>query len=87
MIYGEKKSNKCFYHSGATIFAPDGPGGFLMVYVMLTCESHNVRYANYLPVYYSITSFDRTFEMACSTSDSSLDFYSKIIYYSKTNYY
>ena len=45
-----------------TIFASDGPCG-------LTCELRKVRYANYSPVYHSISSFDRTVEMACSTCD------------------
>ena len=66
-----------------TIFAPDRPGSFSTVlYVTLICELCNVRNVNYS----LITSFNCTFQMACSTSDSSLDFYLKIIYYSKTNY-
>ena len=61
MIYDEETSNKCH-------------AGFQRFYVTLTCELRNVRYANYSPVYHSISSFDHTSEMACSTSDSSLDF-------------
>ena len=35
----------------------------------LTFELRNVRYANYSPVYHSISSFDRTFKMTCSIRD------------------
>ena len=50
---------------------------------LLTSELRNVRYANYSPVYHSISSFDHTFEMACSTSDSSLGLFKD---YAKTSY-
>ena len=70
MIYGEGTSNKCFIIPTHVICAQWTIrvfNGFMSR--QLTCELCSVRYANYSPDYHSISSFDRTFEMACSTHD------------------
>ena len=67
MTYGQETSNKCFIIPAHDIRARWTLQVFNGFYVTLTCELRNVRYANYSPVYHSISSFDHTFEMACST--------------------
>ena len=64
----EETCNKCF-NSRPRYLRPMDHAGFEWFYVRLACELRNVRYANYLPVYHSISSFDRTLEMDCSTRD------------------
>ena len=82
LIWGEGASNKCFI-----IFPTLNICALITVLnATLTRELRNVNYANHSSIYHSISSFDRTLEMACSTSDSSLGFYHSSIYHSISSF-